>query len=84
VSGREFFFLIFFRIPSLIQHCSHFTTLYPGDMILTGTPGCLYPLNVNQIKPGQVANAGLEAGDLKVEMKFPVELKEKPVKPDDD
>lgn len=30
-----------FRIPELISYCSRFFTLYPGDVILAGTPsGC--------------------------------------------
>ena len=28
-----------FDIPGLIEHCSTFTELLPGDVIATGTPG---------------------------------------------
>jgi 2-keto-4-pentenoate hydratase/2-oxohepta-3-ene-1,7-dioic acid hydratase in catechol pathway len=30
---------LLFDVPSLIAYCSNFTTLLPGDVIVTGTPG---------------------------------------------
>jgi 2-keto-4-pentenoate hydratase/2-oxohepta-3-ene-1,7-dioic acid hydratase in catechol pathway len=30
---------LIFPVPRLIAYCSTFTTLYPGDVIITGTPG---------------------------------------------
>jgi 2-keto-4-pentenoate hydratase/2-oxohepta-3-ene-1,7-dioic acid hydratase in catechol pathway len=31
--------MMIFKIPKLIEYISSFTTLLPGDVIVTGTPG---------------------------------------------
>src|SRR5437899_1158190 len=38
-TGRDKTEQLIFRIPKLIQYSSSFTTLAPGDVIVTGTPG---------------------------------------------
>ena len=30
---------LIFNVPALIEYCSSFTVLRPGDVIVTGTPG---------------------------------------------
>ena len=42
-------------VASTISHISHHTTLYPGDLIFTGTPG-----TTSTIKPGDVVEVELE------------------------
>ena len=56
-----------FSIPTLISQISQVFTLEPGDVILTGTPA-----GVGPVQPGDVIEAGL--GDV-IKIKFPVENK---------
>ncbi|XP_076057894.1 oxaloacetate tautomerase FAHD1, mitochondrial-like isoform X2 [Oratosquilla oratoria] len=56
-----------FNIPYLISHISKYFTLWPGDLVLTGTPA-----GVGPVKDGDVISAGL--GDL-LSMKFKVGAK---------
>ncbi|KAJ2781899.1 hypothetical protein H4R18_002605 [Coemansia javaensis] len=46
-----------FRIPQLIEHVSRVMTLEEGDLVLTGTPQ-----GVGPIQPGEHVTAGLEYG----------------------
>lgn len=46
-----------FQIPSLIEYISKYTTLHEGDMILTGTPA-----GVGPIQPGDYLFANLKQG----------------------
>ena len=47
-------------IAELISHISSFTTLLPGDVILTGTPA-----GVGSIEPGQRVTVAIEGiGEL--------------------
>ena len=48
---------LIFDIPKLIEWSSQFYTLYPGDVIYTGTPD-----GVSPIKPGDVMR--MSAGPL--------------------
>lgn len=57
-----------FSIPYLISYISQYFTLHPGDLVLTGTPA-----GVGPVQPGDVISAGL--GDI-VTMKFSVEQRE--------
>ena len=54
-----------FDIPSLIQYITRYTTLEPGDVVLTGSPG-----GVGQVWPGDVIECGI--GNL-IAMTFKVE-----------
>lgn len=48
-------------VAAMVSHISQYVTLYPGDLIFTGTPG-----KTSTIKPGDVAEVELEgAGVLK-------------------
>ena len=50
-----------FRIEEIIAFISSFATLYPGDVILTGTPPGISP-----VKPGDVIEIEIEGiGRLK-------------------
>jgi 2-keto-4-pentenoate hydratase/2-oxohepta-3-ene-1,7-dioic acid hydratase in catechol pathway len=42
-------------IPTIISHISRYVTLYPGDLIFTGTPG-----QTSSLKPGDVVEVELE------------------------
>jgi acylpyruvate hydrolase len=53
-----------FPVESLISHVSQYMTLEPGDLILTGSPA-----GVGPIEPGHVIEAGI--GD-DILMIFPV------------
>jgi acylpyruvate hydrolase len=60
----------FFSIPTLIEHVSSIMKLEVGDVILTGTPS-----GVGPIQAGEIVTAGLrpegQESDL-VELKFDV------------
>jgi 2-keto-4-pentenoate hydratase/2-oxohepta-3-ene-1,7-dioic acid hydratase in catechol pathway len=52
-------------VPELIAWASSFYTLYPGDVLLTGTPQ-----GVGPVRPGDVMVASLEhIGEMRVEVK---------------
>jgi 2-keto-4-pentenoate hydratase/2-oxohepta-3-ene-1,7-dioic acid hydratase in catechol pathway len=52
-------------VPELIEYASSFYTLYPGDVILSGTPE-----GVGPIKPGDVIVASIEAiGTMEVKVR---------------
>ena len=49
-------------VQALIEYASSFYTLYPGDLIYTGTPD-----GVSQVRPGQVMEARIEGiGEMRV------------------
>jgi 2-keto-4-pentenoate hydratase/2-oxohepta-3-ene-1,7-dioic acid hydratase in catechol pathway len=51
-------------VPQLIEWASSFYTLYPGDVLLTGTPQ-----GVGPVRPGDVMVASLEiVGEMRVEV----------------
>lgn len=49
-----------FSVAELISHISHYTSLYPGDVILTGTPGGVGASDGRFLRPGQVVEVELE------------------------
>ena len=51
-----------FDIPRLIEYCSMFTRLEPGDVIVTGTPGGVGAKRTPPIwlKPGDVVEVEVE------------------------
>jgi len=52
-------------LPRLIEYASSFCTLYPGDIILTGTPGGIGP-----VASGDVVDAGIAGiGSMRVEVR---------------
>lgn len=52
-------------LPRLIEYASSFCTLYPGDIILTGTPTGIGP-----VVPGDVVDAGITGiGSMRVEVR---------------
>lgn len=57
-----------FPIVHLVSYVSHFMTLEPGDVILTGTPAGPCPL-----RPGDVVECGLDSVHCALQLKFPVE-----------
>ena len=51
-----------YDVQRLIEYASSFYTLYPGDVIFTGTPE-----GVGPVKPGDEIRAGIERiGELKI------------------
>ena len=44
-----------FSIPFLISYITNYITLYPGDVVLTGTPA-----GVSGVKEGDVIEAGID------------------------
>jgi len=64
---------LIFKIPQLLSYISDVMTLEPGDLVLTGTPEGVGPVNA-----GQVITAGLiYEGKSLSEILFPVENKPK-------
>ena len=59
--------LMIWKIPEIISYVSDYMTLYPGDLILTGTPK-----GVGRVNPGQkiTAEASWQWGKRKIQ--FPV------------
>lgn len=52
-------------LPRLIEYASSFLTLYPGDIILTGTPPGAGP-----VSPGDIIDAGIAGiGSMRVEVR---------------
>ncbi|QBI19005.1 FAA hydrolase family protein [Egibacter rhizosphaerae] len=49
---------LMFPIPELVAYCSAFTTLLPGDVILTGTPAGVGPITAGQTVDVEVAGVG--------------------------
>jgi 2-keto-4-pentenoate hydratase/2-oxohepta-3-ene-1,7-dioic acid hydratase in catechol pathway len=51
-----------FDIPTIIEYCSSFTRLEPGDVIVTGTPGGVGVKRTPQLwmKPGDVVEVEIE------------------------
>lgn len=47
-----------FKIPELISYISRFMTLYPGDIIATGTPEGISPLKPGDVVEGEVEHIG--------------------------
>ena len=51
-----------YDVPRLIEYATSFYTLYPGDLIFSGTPE-----GVGPVKPGDVIHAGIErVGEFKI------------------
>ena len=48
-----------FSIPTLISFASHIMTLYPGDVISTGTPSGVGPLLAGQTVEVEVEGIGV-------------------------
>jgi 2-keto-4-pentenoate hydratase/2-oxohepta-3-ene-1,7-dioic acid hydratase in catechol pathway len=44
-----------FNVQRLISEASHITTLYPGDIVMTGTPE-----GVGQVDNGAILKAGIK------------------------
>lgn len=60
---------MYFKLPDLLSYVSEYVTLYPGDLILTGTPSGIGP-----IKEGDSVKANLVQGGKEiVQMNFNVE-----------
>jgi 2-keto-4-pentenoate hydratase/2-oxohepta-3-ene-1,7-dioic acid hydratase in catechol pathway len=55
---------LIFNVQRLIEYASGFYTLYPGDVIMTGTPE-----GVSQVHPGDVMHATIEQlGELRIQI----------------
>jgi 2-keto-4-pentenoate hydratase/2-oxohepta-3-ene-1,7-dioic acid hydratase in catechol pathway len=57
--------LMIFDVPSLLEAVSAVHTLYPGDLVLTGTPS-----GVGTVEAGDTITAGIK--ELGVEIEVPV------------
>jgi 2-keto-4-pentenoate hydratase/2-oxohepta-3-ene-1,7-dioic acid hydratase in catechol pathway len=53
-------------VPALIEHAASIMTLYPGDVIFSGTP----PRSVGPVRPGDVMHAQMDRiGEMRVEVR---------------
>lgn len=62
--------LMLFKIPEQLEEISSVMTLEPGDIVLTGTPKGIGPVEV-----GDTVKAGIEAGEGPIDeafLEFPV------------
>ena len=64
--------LMLFRIPRILSDISKVMTLEKGDIVLTGTPKGVGPVNV-----GDVMKAGINVAGKQIEAGIEVEVKEK-------
>jgi 2,4-didehydro-3-deoxy-L-rhamnonate hydrolase len=56
---------LIYDVPRLIEYASSFYTLYPGDIIMTGTPE-----GVGPVVPGDVIDVGIQAiGSMRVRVR---------------
>ncbi|MAG30674.1 MAG: hypothetical protein CL908_07275 [Deltaproteobacteria bacterium] len=51
---------LIFDIPALVSYLSHVTTLSPGDVIFTGTPGGVGIARGELLKDGDVVTTSIE------------------------
>ena len=57
---------LIFTIPTLVAYLSSITTLYPGDLIFTGTPSGVGMARGRFLSPGEVVASGAEViGELR-------------------
>lgn len=57
--------MLIFDVPRLIEYASSFYTLYPGDLIMTGTPE-----GVGPVQPGDVVKASIASiGEMTVRVR---------------
>ena len=47
-----------FDVPTLVSYVSHVMTLLPGDVILTGTPAGVGPLQVGDVASVEIEGIG--------------------------
>ncbi len=58
--------LLIFTVPTLVAYLSSVTTLYPGDLIFTGTPSGVGMARGRYLAPGEVVVTGAEViGELR-------------------
>jgi 2-keto-4-pentenoate hydratase/2-oxohepta-3-ene-1,7-dioic acid hydratase in catechol pathway len=55
VVQKQFTSDLIFDCPTIVSHISHWVTLYPGDIIYTGTPGA-----TKKMSPGDVVEVEIE------------------------
>ena len=48
-----------FRVPELIEFITQVLTLLPGDVILTGTPSGVGPMNIGDVVSVEIAGIGV-------------------------
>lgn len=65
--------LMIFKLPQILSTMSSIMTLQPGDIILTGTPKGVGPVN-----PGDRMTAGLSVDGKELEAKVDVQVEQKP------
>ena len=50
---------LIFRVPELIEFITQVLTLLPGDVILTGTPSGVGPMNIGDTVSVEIAGIGV-------------------------
>ena len=50
---------MFFSVPELVSFASRFVTLYPGDVIYTGTPGKTSPMKSGDVVEVEIKGIGI-------------------------
>ncbi len=49
---------LIFSVAKLVSYCSNFYTLYPGDIIMTGTPEGVGPVQAGDVMHAKVEKVG--------------------------
>jgi 2,4-diketo-3-deoxy-L-fuconate hydrolase len=49
---------LIFGVAKLVSYCSNFYTLYPGDIIMTGTPEGVGPVQAGDVMHAKIERVG--------------------------
>jgi len=56
---------LIFKVDFLVSYLSRIMTLYPGDVIITGTPGGIAPMHPGDVIEIEIENIGILRNTVK-------------------